>query len=88
MYCLASSVDVAGVEDRPPCGDLGCALRHRLALVLRIRPGVAPWLPHEGLANSEGGRGHEFVPPGAVLRQECKLYSVNTVGRSKWFGWR
>ena len=28
-----------------------------LAPVLRSHPGVAPWLPHEGLANGEGGRG-------------------------------
>ena len=77
---LVSSVVVVGVEDRPPLGDLGCALRHRPALVLRSHPGVAPWLPHEGLANGEGGRGHELVPPGAVLRQVS--------GRSKWFRWR
>jgi len=30
VYYLASSVAVVGVEDRPPFGDLGCALRHRL----------------------------------------------------------
>ena len=34
---------------------------------------VAPWLSHEGLANGEGGRSHELVPPGAVLRQVCPL---------------
>ena len=73
VYYLVSSVVVVGVEDRPPLGDLGCALRHRPALVLRSHPGVAPWLPHEGLANGEGGRGHELVPPGAVLRQVCPL---------------
>ena len=72
VYHLFSSVVVVGVEDRPPLGDLGCALRHRPALVLRSHPGVAPWLPHEGLANGEGGRGHELVPPGAVLRQMCR----------------
>ena len=36
-----------------------CALRHRPAPVFRSHPGVAPWLPHEGPANGEGGRGHE-----------------------------
>ena len=70
---LVSSVVVVGVEDRPPFGDLGCALRHRPTLVLRSHPGVAPWLPHEGFANGEGGRGYELVPPGAVLRQVCPL---------------
>ena len=73
VYYLVSSVVVVGVEDRPPLGDLGCALRHRPALVLRSHPGVAPWLPHEGLADGEGGRSHELVPPGAVLRQVCPL---------------
>ena len=73
MYYLFSSVVVVGVEDRPPLGDLSRALRHRPALVLWGHPGVAPWLPHEGLANGEGGRGHELVPPGAVLRQVCPL---------------
>ena len=73
MYYLFSSVAAVGVEDRPPFGDLGCALRHRPAFVLRSHPGVAPWLPHEGLANGEGGRSHELVPPGAVLRQVCPL---------------
>ena len=73
VYHLFSSVVVVGVEDRPPLGDLGCALHHRPALVFRSHPGVAPWLPHEGLANGEGGRGHELVPPGAVLRQVCPL---------------
>jgi len=58
---LSFSVAAVGVEDRPPLGDLGRALRHR--------PKLAPWLPHEGLANGEGGLGHELVPPGAVLRQ-------------------
>jgi len=71
VHCLASSVVVVGVEDRPPFGDLGCALRHRPTLVLRSHPGVAPWLPHEGFANGEGGRGYE--PPGAILRQVCPL---------------
>ena len=47
MHCLASSVVVVGVEDRPPFGDLGCALRHRPTLVLRSHTGVAPWLPHK-----------------------------------------
>ena len=68
MYYLVSSVVVVGVEDRPPFGDLGCALRHRPAPVLRSNPGVAPWLPHEGLANGEG-----FVPPDAALRQARPL---------------
>jgi len=54
---LSSSVVVVGVEDRPPLGDLGRALRHRSTLVLRGHPGVPPWLPHEGLANGEGGFG-------------------------------
>ena len=36
---------------------------HRPAFVLRIHPGVAPWLPHKGLANGEGGRGSELIPP-------------------------
>jgi len=69
VYYLASSVAAVGVEGRPPFGDLGCALRHRLALVLRRHPGVAPWLPHERRVNGEGGRGHKFLSPGAVLRQ-------------------
>ena len=52
VYYLASSVVVVvGVEDRPPFGDLGYALRHRPTLVLRSHPGVAPWLPHEGFAD-------------------------------------
>jgi len=42
VYYLASSVVVVGVEDRPPFGDLGCALRRRPTLVLRSHPGVAP----------------------------------------------
>ena len=49
------------------------ALRYRPTLVLRSHPGVAPWLPHEGFANGEGGRGYELVPHGAVLRQVCPL---------------
>ena len=57
------SVVVVGVEDRPPFGDLGRALRHCPTLVLRGHPGVPPWLPHEGFANGEGGRGYELVPP-------------------------
>ena len=56
-------------EDRPPFGDLGCALRPRPTPVLWSHPGVAPWLPHEGLANGEGGRGRELLPPDAALRQ-------------------
>ena len=55
VYHLFSSVVVVGVEDRPPLGDLSRALRHGPALVLWGHPGVAPWLPHEGLANGEGG---------------------------------
>ena len=39
----------------------------------RSHPGVAPWLPHEGFANGEGGSGYELVPPGAVLPQVCPL---------------
>jgi len=35
VYHLFSSVVVVGVEDRPPLGDLGCALHHRPALVFR-----------------------------------------------------
>ena len=73
VYYLTSPVAVVGVEDRPPFSDLGCALRHRPAPVLRSQPGVAPWLPHEGHANGEGGRGHDLLPPGAVLRQACPL---------------
>jgi hypothetical protein len=73
VHYLASSVVVVGVENRPPLGNLGCALRHRPTLVLRSHPGVAPWLPHRGLANGEGGHGHELVLPGAVLRQVCLL---------------
>ena len=55
-YRASSVVVVVGVEDRPPFGNLGCALRHHPALILRGHPGLAPWLPHEGLANGEGGR--------------------------------
>jgi hypothetical protein len=73
VYCPVSSVVVVVVEDRPPFGDLGCALRHRPAPVLRSYPGIAPWLPHEGLASGEGGCGHELLPPGAVLRRACPL---------------
>ena len=80
VYYLASSFVVVGVED-PPFGDPGCALRHRPAPVLWSHPDVVPWLPHEGLANGEGGRGREPVPPGAVLRQACSL--LNTARRSK-----
>ena len=40
--CLLSCV--VGVEDHPPFGDLGCALRHRPAPVLRSHPDVAPVL--------------------------------------------
>ena len=65
-YLASSVVVVVFVGDCLPLGDLGCALRHRPAP-------VAPWLPHEGLSNGEGGLGHEFVPPGAVLRQICLL---------------
>ena len=50
VYNLVSSVVVVGVEDRLPLGDLGCALRHRPAPVLRGYPGAASWLPHEGPA--------------------------------------
>ena len=53
MYYLFSSVVVVGVEDRPPLGDLSRALRHGPALVLWGHPGVAPWLPQEGLANGK-----------------------------------
>jgi hypothetical protein len=34
-HYLVSSVVVVGVENRPPLGNLGCALRHRPTLVLR-----------------------------------------------------
>jgi hypothetical protein len=45
-----------GVEDRPPFGDLGCALGHGPAIVPRSHTGViALRLPHEGLASGEGG---------------------------------
>ena len=71
VYYLSFPVVVVGIEDRPPLGDLGRALRHRPTLVLRGHPGVPPWLPHEGLANGEGGLGRKLVPPGAVLRQVC-----------------
>ena len=67
--CECKGAVVVGVKNRPPLGNLGCALRHRPTLVLRSHPGVAPWLPHRGLANGEGGHGHELVLPGAVLRQ-------------------
>ena len=69
VYYLSFSVVVVGVEDRPPLGYLGRALRRRPALVLRGHPDVPPWLPHEGRANGEGGFGHGLVPPSAVLRQ-------------------
>ena len=35
VHYLISPVAVVGVEDRPPFGDLGCALRHRPVLVFR-----------------------------------------------------
>ena len=82
VYYLVSSVVVVGVEDRPPLGDLGCALRHRPALVLRSHPGVAPWLPHEGLANGEGSVVTSLCHPARSCAR-C-AHSVNTVGRSKW----
>ena len=66
VYYLASSVDVVGIEDRPPFGDSGCALRHRPAPVLRSYSGLAPWLQHEGHANGEW-----FVLPDAAMRQAC-----------------
>ena len=71
VFYLASSVVVVGIEDRSPFSDLGCALRHRPAPVLRSHPGVVPWLPHEGPASGEGGRGHRHVPPHEVLHQTC-----------------
>ena len=77
LYCLASSVVVVGVEGRPPFGDLGCALRRRLATVLRSQPGVAPWLPHEGLANGEGGVVTSFCHPARSCAR-C-AHSVSTV---------
>ena len=49
MHYLISSV-VGGIEVRPPLGDLGRALLSRSVLILRGRPGVAPWLVHAGLA--------------------------------------
>jgi len=45
-----------------------CATAWRLQ-VIRSHPGVAPWFPHGGLAIGEEGRGHEFLPSGAILRQ-------------------
>ena len=38
VYCLVSSVVVFGVDDRPPFGNLGCALRHRPMPVLQSHP--------------------------------------------------
>jgi len=70
---LVSTGVAVGIEDRPPFGDLGCALRHRPAPVFWSHPGVAPWLLHKGLANGEGGRGQELVPPDAALRQAYPL---------------
>ena len=35
----------------------------------RRQPGVAPRLPHEGLADDEGWPCHELAPLSAVLRQ-------------------
>ena len=80
VYYPVSPVVVVFVEDSPPFGDPGCALRHCPAHVLRSHPGVAPWLPHEGLANGEGERGHETF---AIRRCARRAHSVNTVVMSK-----
>ena len=73
VYYLVSSVVVVGVEDRPPLGDLGCALHHRPALVFRSHPGVAPWLPHEGLEGTgTGNRGRGCGQP--CVRVCCALF--------------
>ena len=82
VYYPVSPVAVVVVEDSPPFGDPGCVLRHRPAPVLRSHRGVAPWLPHEELANGEGVRGHEPVSPRAVLREACPLSEL----RGGWYG--
>ena len=82
--CLLSCC--CGVEDRPPFGDFGCALRHRPALVLRSNPGVDPWLPHEELANGEGSSVTRFFNPARSGARNA--HSVNTAGRPKCSRWR
>ena len=62
-------VVVSGVEVRPPLCDLGRAFISQAPLILRCDPGIATWLPREGLPKFERGFGHELLPPGAVLRQ-------------------
>ena len=52
--------------------DKGLGSDYLLLLGSAMGPGCT-WLPHEGLANGEGGRGQELLPPGAVLRQACSL---------------
>ncbi len=68
MYCLISSV-AGGIETRPPLGDLDRALLSQALLVLRVHPGVASYLSHEGLTKFEEGLGHKLELSGAVLRQ-------------------
>ena len=87
VYYLVSSVVVVGVEDCPPLGDLGCALRHRPALVLRSHALVSPrGCRTKGLPMAKGGVVTSLCHPARSCAR-C-AHSVNTVGRSKWFRWR
>jgi hypothetical protein len=53
VYYLVSSVVVVGVEDRPPLGDLGCALR--LTITERNQQGTA-WVCPTRLRKEKVGR--------------------------------
>ena len=83
MYYLASSVVVVGVEDCPPFGDLGCALRHRPTLV----PGITLVSPRgcrtKGLPMAKRGVVTSLCHP--VRSCARCAHSVNTVGRLKWY---
>ena len=62
MYYLASSVAVVGVEDRPPFGDLGCALRHRPTFVRDA--GLSDPGEHEALGEAVLGHARHVPCPG------------------------
>ena len=71
VFYIVSSVVVVGVEDRPPFVNLGCALHHRSAPVLRSHPPRG--CRTKGLPMAKGGVVTKLVPPDAVLRQACPL---------------
>ena len=76
MYYLSSSVVVVGVEDRPPFGDLGCALRQRP---------TSPFfesLKSVECLNSENPRGEWYcfpisIPPSPLSRADAVRCTIH-----------